>query len=330
MKRTTLFLDPGLNRTGMTHLWKRIVLYPVAGIIILIVPLRGETMDLPSYLRLIVSKLSRDIGVRFYQDLERMEKTEKYIAAEFASLGYPVTKQSFKFEGRTYHNVIAELKGTDPDAGVLIIGAHYDSVRTTPGADDNASGIAGLLGIAKLLAGKQPGRTVRIVAFALEEPPVYRSRNMASYHYAKSLHDKKEKVEGMICLEMIGYFTDRPGSQHYPLPFMKLKFPKIGNFIAMVGNRKSKQFTDTIASNFKQATDLPFVTLNAPAIVVGIDFSDHWSFGKFNYPAFMVTDTAFYRNPNYHAPSDLPDTLDYSRMAKVVEGLAGAVEKMNK
>lgn len=287
-------------------------------------------MDLPSYLRMIVTRLSGEIGVRFYQDMGRMEKTEKYISGELASFGYPVTKQSFKFENRTYHNVIAELTGRDPAAGILVIGAHYDSVRTTPGADDNASGVAGLLGIAKLLSGKPLGRTVRFVAFALEEPPVYRSKNMASYHYAKSLHDKKEKVHGMICLEMLGYFSDREGSQHYPLPFMKLKFPKAGNYIAMVGNRGSRKFTETVAGSFKEATDLPCVTLNAPAIVVGIDFSDHWSFGKFDYPAFMVTDTAFYRNPNYHGPTDLPDTLDYTRMAKVVEGLVGGVEKMNK
>jgi Zn-dependent M28 family amino/carboxypeptidase len=287
-------------------------------------------MDLPSYLRLAVTTLSRDIGVRFYQDMERMERTEKYIAAELSSFGLVVTKQSFKFEGRTYHNVIAEQTGSDPAPGILIVGAHYDSVRTTPGADDNASGIAGLFGIARMLAGKKLDQTVRIVAFALEEPPVYRSKNMASYHYAKSLHDRKEPVAGMICLEMIGYFTDREGSQHYPLPFMKLRFPKVGNYIALVGNRKSKAFTEAIAGKFKLATDLPFVTLNAPAIVVGIDFSDHWSFGKFDYPAFMVTDTAFYRNPNYHAPSDHPDTLDYTRMAKVVEGLAGAIEKMGK
>lgn len=285
-------------------------------------------MDLASYLRLVVTTLSRDIGVRFYQDLERMQKTENYIESEFAALGYSVTKQAFKFEHKTYHNIIAELKGNDPEAGILVVGAHYDSVRTSPGADDNASGIAGLLGISRLLAGKKLERTVRFVAFALEEPPVYRSRNMGSYHYARSLHDSGIAVEGMICLEMIGYFTDREGSQHYPLPFMKLRFPKTGNFIALVGSRKSKAFTDILAAGFKESTDLPLVTLNAPAIVIGIDFSDHWSFGKFDYPAFMVTDTAFYRNPNYHAPSDLPDTLDYIRMAKVVEGLAGAVEKL--
>lgn len=283
-------------------------------------------MDTPSYLRLAVTKLSREIGVRTYQDHDRLEKTVKYITGEFTAFSYQVSHQSFKFGGNTYQNVIAELTGRTSPEKVLVVGAHYDTVRTTPGADDNASGVAGLLRLAKLLAGRPLDKTVRFVAFALEEPPTYRTKNMGSYHYAAGLKKSHQQIEGMICLEMIGFFCDRPGSQHYPIPFMKLRFPKTGNYIAMVGNRRSKQFTREMAEGFRKATDLPLVTLNAPAIVVGIDFSDHWSFGKFGYPAFMITDTAFYRNPNYHSPSDLPDTLDYNCMAKVVEGLAGAVE----
>ncbi len=284
-------------------------------------------MDTPSYLRLAVTKLSREIGVRTYQDFDRLEKTVQYISGEFTAFGYQVSHQSFKFAGNTYQNVIAELKGRTSPEKVLVVGAHYDTVRTTPGADDNASGVAGLLRLAKLLAGRPQDKTVRFVAFALEEPPSYRTKNMGSYHYAASLKKGREQVEGMVCLEMIGFFSDRPGSQHYPIPFMNLKFPKTGNYIALVGNRKSRAFTLKIAGSFRKTTDLPLITLNAPAIVVGIDFSDHWSFGKFGYPAFMVTDTAFYRNPNYHSPSDLPDTLDYNRMAKVVEGLTAAVEE---
>jgi Zn-dependent M28 family amino/carboxypeptidase len=287
-------------------------------------------MDTPSHLRLAVTKLSREIGIRSYQDLDRLAKTVKYLLEEFTALGFQPTTQSFEFAGRTYQNVIAELKGTRSPEQVLVVGAHYDTVRTTPGADDNASGVAGLLGLAKLLAGRPLEKTVRLVAFALEEPPTYRTRNMGSYHYAAGLKKASEKVDGMICLEMIGFFCDRPGSQHYPIPFMKLRYPRTGNFIAMVGNRKSRNFTMQMADGFRKETDLPLVTLNAPAIVVGIDFSDHWSFGKFGYPAFMVTDTAFYRNLNYHSPSDLPDTLDYSRMAQVVEGLRAAIEEWAK
>jgi Zn-dependent M28 family amino/carboxypeptidase len=290
-------------------------------------PCYAPCVDTPSYLRMVVTKLSREIGVRSYQDFDRLEKTVKYLSAELSSFGYQVSTQSFNFAGHAYQNVIAELKGTKSPCPVLVVGAHYDTVRTTSGADDNASGVAGLLGLAQLFANRPLEKTVRFVAFPLEEPPAYRSKNMGSYHYAAGLKKAAEQVDGMICLEMIGFFSDRPGSQHYPIPFMNLKFPKAGNYIAMVGNRRSRRFTMQMAGGFRKATDLPLVTLNAPAIVVGIDFSDHWSFGKFGYPAFMVTDTAFYRNPNYHSPSDLPDTLDYNRMAKVVEGLKAAVEE---
>jgi Zn-dependent M28 family amino/carboxypeptidase len=282
-------------------------------------------MDMADYLHQIVTRLAGDIGTRTYRDLDRLERTALTISDQFTSFGYSVTTQPFVFDGNTYHNIIAELSGGSSPETLLIVGAHYDSVRTTPGADDNASGVAGLLGLARSLAGAQTKRTVRFVAFALEEWPVYRSSNMASYRYAHSLKEKNELVEGMICLEMIGYFCDRDGCQHYPIPFMNRVYPRAGNFIGMVGNMRSKSFTERIAKYFQQGTNLPVVTLNAPAIMVGIDFSDHWSFGKLGYDALMVTDTAFYRNPHYHKPTDLPDTLDYARMSNVVEGLAAAI-----
>ncbi|HWR71705.1 MAG TPA: M28 family peptidase [Nitrospirota bacterium] len=288
---------------------------------------REAVTDIPAYLRDVVTMLCREIGFRTYRDTDRLDRAAQYIADQFASLTLPVTRQTFLYNGKTYQNVIAELRGNTSPEQVLVVGAHYDTVRTTPGADDNASGVAGVLGLARLLAGTAPGKTVRFVAFALEEPPVYRTHNMGSYHCARSFHDNAERVEGMICLEMIGYFCDQPGCQHYPLPFLNLKFPKTGNYIALVGNLRSKGFTVDMAKYFRVGTDLPVVTLNAPPVVIGIDFSDHWSFNKFGYRAFMVTDTAFYRNPNYHAPTDLPETLDYVRMAKVVEGLKAAVEE---
>ncbi len=287
-------------------------------------------MDIASYLHQVVTMLALTIGVRTYQDTDRLEKTAGYISNQFASFGYQVAKQPFQFSGRTYHNIIAELPGKTSPEKILVVGAHYDTVRTTFGADDNASGVAGLLGLAREMAGRPLGKTVRFVAFALEEPPVYRSHDMGSYHYAQGLNEKKERVEGMVCLEMIGYFDDREGSQHYPLPFMNLKYPKAGNYISIVGNTKSKKFTEEAARNFQKGTDLPFITLNAPPIVLGIDFSDHWSFYQFGYKALMVTDTAFYRNPHYHAPTDVPQTLDYQRMAKVVEGLKKALEEWGK
>ncbi len=282
-------------------------------------------MDSIDYLREIVEVLAGDIGSRTFQDIDRLKKTADYITGQFESFGYEVSRQPFQYRGNIYYNVIAEKMGnTDPEK-ILIIGAHYDTVRTTPGADDNASGIAGLLSLARSLAGLNVRKTVRFAAFALEEPPVYRTQNMGSFHYARSLRERNEQVEGMICLEMIGYFSEREGSQHYPLPTFRLKYPTRGDYISMVGNIKSRAFTERIAAGFESGTALQLVTLNALPLVIGIDFSDHWSFYKFGFKALMVTDTAFYRNPHYHAPTDLPETLDYEKMAKVVEGLSAAV-----
>jgi Zn-dependent M28 family amino/carboxypeptidase len=279
------------------------------------------------YLKDVISVLAHDVGVRSYHDIRKLENTSHYISGQFASFGYQVVQQPFSFRGNIYHNVIAEITGSVSPAKVLIMGAHYDTVGTTPGADDNASGVAGLLALARSLGGYRLSHTVRFVAFSLEEPPTYRTKNMGSYHYARSLWERNEPVEGMLCLEMIGYFSDRKGSQRYPLPFFSWKYPDSGNYIAFVGNIRSKAFTERFARSFQKAVDLPIVTLNAPAIVIGIDFSDHWSFGKFGYHAFMVTDTAFYRNPHYHARTDLPETLSYESMAEVVEGLTAAVRE---
>ncbi|HAK59539.1 MAG TPA: aminopeptidase [Nitrospiraceae bacterium] len=287
-------------------------------------------MDIPAYLSEVVNVLAKDIGFRSFLDREKLDQTAQYIEDQLSSFGYEVSRQPFLFQGQTYVNLAAELKGTVAPEKILVVGAHYDTVRSTPGADDNGSGVAGLLALARLLAESPQEKTVRFVAFSLEEPPTYRTKNMGSYHYARSLKERNEQVEGMICLEMIGFFRDEEGSQMYPLPFFKLKFPGRGDYISLVGNLRSKKFTEKIASDFRKGTDLPFMTLNAPSLVVGIDFSDHWSFGKFGYPALMATDTAFYRNPHYHAHTDVPETLDYGRMTKVVQGLQRAIEAWGK
>jgi len=282
-------------------------------------------MNMGNRLEHTVKVLADDIGPRSWQQQDRLERTAEFIAGEFRLAGYGPADQKFLFRANPYRNVIAELPGTDPSAETLVIGAHYDSVETTPGADDNASGVACLIELARFCAGSRLRGGVRFVAFALEEPPAYRTEGMGSYHYAESLKRAGAPIAGMICLEMLGYFVDSPGSQSYPLPFFRLKYPSVGNYISFVGNVKSRAFTQRMAGAFQQGTDLPVVTLNAPAVVFGIDLSDHWSFNKFGYNALMVTDTAFYRNPHYHAPSDRPETLDYVRMAKVVEGLSAAV-----
>jgi len=272
-------------------------------------------------LQRIVSVLAGDIGPRSFREAGALRRAADFITAELESCGYAPVFQDFDVDGIPFRNIIAEKKGvTQPDR-VMVLGAHYDTVPGTPGADDNASGVAGMLELARLSAERDFGITVRFVAFAPEEPPFFRSDGMGSFRYARSLKEKGEDVAGMICLEMIGYFTDRPESQLFPSSFMKWMFPDRGNFIVLVSNMASRGFLDEVKQAFRSGTSLPVESLAAPPVVPGVDLSDHWAFQHLGYRALMVTDTAFYRNPHYHLEGDRPETLDYTRMAAVVEGL---------
>jgi Zn-dependent M28 family amino/carboxypeptidase len=280
--------------------------------------------EIEANLEATVHFLSEEIGPRSYSDLAKLNKTADYIEERMISFGCNVKRQPFTCMENTYNNIIGEVIG-NKGSEILIIGAHYDTVPGTPGADDNASGIAGLLELARLTALKPSSMTIRFVAFTLEEPPFFKTRHMGSYVYAKSLRKEKVKVEGMISLEMIGYFCDRKGCQYYPFHFFKWFYPEKGDFIAFVGNTSSKEFTKRVKKAFQKATTIPVESLNTVAFVPGVDFSDHSSFWEFGYHAFMITDTAFYRNPNYHTAGDKADTLDYKRMALLIDGLKSAL-----
>ncbi len=289
---------------------------------------RVKKVDIQNNLRKTVHILSHKIGSRGYLQTNALQRTADYITSELKYYGYNISFQSYEFQGNTYKNISAEIRGKKIPEKILVIGAHYDTVTGTPGADDNASGIAGLLEIARLLHSQSFDKTVRFVAFTLEEPPLFRSKFMGSYVYAQSLKKKGEDLEGMICLEMIGYFTDKPESQFFPLSFFRWIFPSKGNFIIFISNLHSKKILNHVKNGFKKGTDLPVESISTFSIIPGIDFSDHRSFWKFGYNALMVTDTAFYRNPNYHGIGDLPETLDYERMTEVVLGLKSAIEKL--
>lgn len=266
---------------------------------------------------------------RSYIHIESMNKSAAYILNKFSEYGLRTTEQVFTAKGKSYVNVIASV---GPQGGRrVIVGAHYDVCGDQPGADDNASGIAGLLEIARFAKKHEaelPYRT-DFVAYALEEPPFFRTRNMGSYMHAKSLHDGnvKVKVKGMVCLEMIGYFTNAEKSQSYPLPFMGLFYPNKGNFIGVVGNFGSSSLIKQVATHMK-ATSVDVETLRAPSFVIGVDFSDHRNYWKFGYDAVMVTDTAFYRNPNYHKETDTIDTLSFHKMKEVVKGVCWSLLNM--
>lgn len=273
-----------------------------------------------------VRVLSEDIGVRSFADLPQLAAAADYIDREFRSAGYAVTRQPFRYRGNEYANIIAEVRGTGGRAdGILIVGAHYDTAWGTPGADDNGSGIAALLELARTTAASPAPRTVRFVAFCLEEPPVYMTKKMGSYVYAHSIRSERSGILGMVSLEMLGYFSDAAGSQMYPASLFRLFYPDRGNFIAFVGNVSSRRFIERFKSVFRSVSRFPLESLSGLSIIPGVDFSDHRNFWKFGMPAFMITDTAFYRNPNYHGPGDRPDTLNYTKMAELTDALAKTI-----
>lgn len=202
-----------------------------------------------------------------------------------------------------------------------MIGAHYDSHSQTPGADDNASGVAGLIELAYLFGTTTPKNCVELVAYPLEEPPFFATKKMGSYIHAESLSRDNIKVIGMIALEMIGYFSDEFGSQSYPSKVLHLIYPSTGNFIAVAGNLDQRNFIAKVKSGMKGVTGLKVRSISAPRELPGIDFSDHRNYWAFNYDAIMVTDTAFYRNKAYHTADDTWDRLDYAKLADVVRAV---------
>ncbi len=272
---------------------------------------------------------------RIYSNIEMLDKTASYIYDEFQKQSDDVSYQTFEVDGflddpsNTYRNVIANFKGSkNCDEGLTVIGGHYDTFEGHAGANDNTSAVAGLLELVRLLKKHPPTCDVQVVAYSLEEPPFFRTPNMGSFQHAKYLHDNKIKVSKVIVLDMIGYFSDEKNSQSYPFPLMDKYYPKEANFISIVSNLSWKNIalTREIKGVFKDSSNLPVYSMNAFSFIPGIDFSDHHNYWKFDYPAILISDTAFYRSDNYHTPKDRPDTLDYERMAKVVEGVFRMVD----
>jgi Zn-dependent M28 family amino/carboxypeptidase len=245
---------------------------------------------------------------------ETLAPAAAYIERELLAAGYKPARQQTS-EG---DNIEAELRGDSNE--IVIVGAHYDTVDEAPGADDNASGVAGCLALARRLARTHPHRTLRFLFFAAEEPPNFKSASMGSYAYAKRCHERGETIAAMLSIESIGYYDARPRSQLYP-PFFAPFFPSTGDFIAFAGNSGSRALVRRCVDAFRAQTRFPSEGAAVPELVEEIGWSDQWSFWQFGWPALMVTDTAPFRNPHYHTTGDTPETLDYERTARVVEGL---------
>jgi hypothetical protein len=271
-----------------------------------------------------VQTLAGDIGERNVFRPRALQDAADFITREWRAQGYDVTPQVYEVGGLGCANLEVTRRGTRRPEAIVLIGAHYDSVMGSPGADDNASGVAALLALSQRLAEAQPRLTVRFVAFVNEEPPFFQSDDMGSAVYARRARERGDDIRLMLSLETIGYHTDAPGSQHHP-PFLGLCYPDRGNFIAFVSNLGSRRLLRRTVALFRAHSTFAVERLAAPALIPGVSWSDHQSFWQQRYPALMVTDTAFYRYPHYHAPDDTPHKLNYDALARIVDGLAGTL-----
>lgn len=333
--RSAVLLSTGLIWVGVLGL---IALITQPGVTAL--PSHVPRAD-PELLQAHVKKLSVDFYPRSFDQFNRLEASASYILEQFKAAGANVSVQDVVVGEAHYKNIIAKF---GPEQGpLMVVGAHYDShgdiqfglgspsghslSSHTPGADDNASGVAGLIELARLL-GKQPqSRSIELVAYTLEEPPHFRTQHMGSVWHAKAIKASKRDVMLMLSLEMIGYFSDEPGSQSYAIPAMKHLYSDRGDFIAIVGKFGGFGVSRDVKALMSGATDLPVYSINAPIALQGVDYSDHRSYWGVGIPAMMVTDTAFLRNKNYHKAGDTYDRLDYPRMAKVVQSVYAVTQR---
>lgn len=284
-------------------------------------------LTLATELREHVNALAGDIGERNLTCIHALHSAASYIHAAWTAQGHTVERQRYLVAGQPVENLVLEVAGTDRPHEIVVMGAHYDSAIGSPGADDNASGVAALLALSRDLATTAMSCTLRLVAFVNEEPPCFGTDRMGSLVYARRCKERSEHIGAMVCLESIGYFSKERGSQAYPFP-LGLLHPDTGSFIAVVGNLASRALVKRLATCMR-SEGLPRCEACAlPAWVPGVALSDHASFWRMGYRAAMVTDTAPFRNPHYHRESDTPLTLDYLSLAHTVRGLSHAMKTL--
>lgn len=275
----------------------------------------ADTTLIKSHLKAI----TKTKNFRTHKNVDQLNQTADYIKNIFSQYSENVSFQEYTVNGQVYKNVICSF-GTEHKKRI-IVGAHYDVCGDQEGADDNASGVVGLLELSRLLKGQKLNYRIDLVAYTLEEPPHFRTENMGSYIHAKSLADNKADVYGMISLEMIGFFKDGKKTQSYPIGLLSLFYGNKGNYITLVKKFGAGKFTRKFCREFKSTKAIRTKKFAGPPALPGIDFSDHLNYWKFGYSALMITDTAFYRNKNYHEETDTMETLDIPRMAKVIDGV---------
>ena len=290
----------------------------------------SEESDLAARMqRHVVAIASEPHNIAHFDNLER---AARYIEQTLAVQGYRVVSQPYDVAERTVRNLEVSIEPQESGAATkaIVIGAHYDFFLDAPGANDNGSGVAAVLELARLLKGLHSSRTrLRLVLFVNEEPPYFQTEDMGSFRYAQLLSERNEPVSAMISLETIGYFSDSPGTQRYPQPFGAV-FPDRANFVAFVGMPGSRPLVQEVMASFRRHTKFPSIGGVAPGFIAGIDWSDHWSFAQHGFQAMIITDTAVFRYPHYHRPSDTPDKVDYERLARVTKGVERVIRDITK
>lgn len=283
-----------------------------------------------------VRALSADIGERNLFSADSMTEAVVWLEARLREAGYRPQRHTYRLsgdslpglDGMTAHNLVAEVGGTERPDEIVVVGAHYDSVSRSPGANDNASGVAALLALAEWFRDRPGPRTLRFVAFANEEPPMFLSPDMGSHAYAAYCRERGDDVVAMMAMDGIGYFSDEPGSQRYPAAGIGLFYPGRGDFIGFVTRLRDAGLLRRALGAFRERATIPSEGAALPGGLPGVSWSDHWSFWQHDFPAFFVTDTLPFRYPHYHSPRDTADRLDYERMARVVEGLKAVVGEL--
>ena len=289
--------------------------------------LTDEEAAIRDRLREHVQVLADDIGERHMGTPDALQAAADYVTRQFEASGYTPNEQTYDVDGETVRNIEFEKPGGDRKDEIIVVGAHYDSVSGCPAANDNGTGVAGMLEIARRLKEEPFPRTLRFVAFVNEEPPFFLTEQMGSLVYARRCQQRNERVVAMLSLETIGCYSDEKGSQFCP-PLLSMFYPSQGNFIGFVANPASRDLLERVIADFREHTPFPSEGLVAPEIVTGVGWSDHWSFWQVGVPAVMVTDTAPFRYPHYHAATDTPDKVDFHRTARVVAGLARVVTNL--
>ena len=282
-----------------------------------------------SFLRRQVEVIAGDIGERHSFLKPKLDATAEHLLSAFRRMNLEPRELGYRVGGATYYNLEVEIPGDSLAHEVVVIGAHYDSAMGTPGANDNATGVAALLALAETFSDSQPQRTLRFVAFVNEEPDFFKSPLMGSLVYARECRERNESVLAMLSLETLGFYSDEPGSQKYPLRLLNLFYPSRANFLAFVADSRNRHLVRHSVSVFREGARLPSTGIAAPSWVQGVDWSDHWSFWQQGYPAIMVTDTAPLRYDLYHKAEDTPDRIDYDRLARAVFGLERVVDSLS-